>query len=170
MGLQVNSNFSKDLDRGHKAEDLVKKVFESCGYTVEKNESEELNRLKEWDLKIYKDGKHTTVECKADPKSRETGNIVFEIGHGTEHKPTALLESTSKYWCHVFYIEDTTYITVIKTAGLRKLLLTEQFYRENDLDIRFIKHDDGDRSDLLVVKAEDFLKVFNGKVVKFKEW
>lgn len=71
--------FRRDLRLGQEVEQEVAALLEARGYFVEYNNSEDLEILREWDLRITKGDRIETVEVKADFMSSKTGNVAIEI-------------------------------------------------------------------------------------------
>lgn len=170
LGVQ-ESNFDKSLKQGQKAEEFIKKLFENKGYIVRSNRSKTVQSLSEWDLLVSKNGKVFSIEVKNDTMSKKTGNVGFEVGQGADRKPSCLLTSKSDYWCHIFYTEEKVGISLCKTDYLRQLILTKNFYKGEELKLRFVERCGDNNSDMLLCSVEDFEKHVKGKIlnISYKE-
>lgn len=164
MGVQV-SKFDTDLTTGRAGEICLKERLERNRYEVNLNESKEIEELREWDLKAYKGNRVHTIECKNDIASFRTGNIAFEIGQGSSHKPSCLLSTKADWWCHIMYQGDTVYMALQKTDNLCKYILTDQFYKEYNFKFRFMQCVGDNNADIILVDIPSFLDGFTGKLI-----
>ena len=119
------SNFQADLELGHMVEMVVAETIISNtpkGWKVEYNEADKslprqemLEKLREYDFKLYNEKDKFTFEVKFDDRCNDTGN--FFIEYESYDKPSGI-NSTSATFFVIFLNDDEFYI--FYTKELRK--------------------------------------------------
>ena len=138
----MSENFNKDLDLGELAEMYVTDVL-TAHFKEEVERDASGGKL--WDLKS-KSGK--TFEVKYDKRSSITGKMAIEYNYN--EKPSGIKTTKADYWVYVLggevWIAHTQAILQLLFAGYRRMMK--------------VKGGDGGNSSMLLLKKEQWQKVF----------
>jgi len=146
--------FSKDKVLGDKGEDMFIKFLESKGFkNITKNTQAGLDKLKQWDIEAWMDGKMYSFEIKTDARAADTGNICIEhcrYNLKDEKVLSGISVTTADFFVSI--IPDLGEIRIIYTNVLKEVI-------EKDKDNLFsVKMGDGLKSRGYLMKVNKYEK------------
>lgn len=120
-----SENFYKDLEAGKEFESMFADYLESKGWSVELNESDDLEQLRKYDLTATRgENENTTFEMKNDIKSIETGNFCFEVRY--KGYISGVFSTEAEFIC----IKSGDEVYIFNTEQLRLYLGLQMNFRE----------------------------------------
>lgn len=131
--------FAEDLKEGLEIEQHIASALEFWGKTAFSDTSE-------YDLSLT-----IQIEVKFDRMARQTGNVAIEVG--SKHKRTGLSITEAMWWV---YVLDG----IPKEYYLCKVSDLKDYIRDNWKSLNRISGGDGNRSKMVLLKIEDFKKLF----------
>lgn len=143
----MGKTFYKDLDEGSRAELYIQEQLREQHPTIYKVEG----KCVHYDLA---DREGYTAEVKLDKRSKETGNVAIEYRHRGVRAGISI--SKAKEWAIVYYLRGVGWVwSLIPTKELRTFLVNNWDYLK-----KYTNPSDPDKSEIMLVKTEDFANQF----------